>query len=66
LTSDNLNKIKTGMSKEEVKVILGEPSQIEQGETLGISGTTFYYKAGKTEAKVVFLNNGVMAKEGSF
>lgn len=66
LTNENLAKVKTGMSESEVKAILGSPTQVETGEALGIRGTTYYYKSGDTQVKIVFVNDGVVTKEGSF
>ena len=66
LSNENLSRVKTGMSEVEVKSILGKPSRTETGETLGIRGTTYYYESGGAEVKIVFLNDSVMVKEGSF
>ena len=66
LTDDNLAKVRTGMSASEVKAILGKPDREETSETLGIRATTYYYKNGAGEAKITFLNDGVMVKEGAF
>ena len=66
LTSENLAKVQMGMSQAEVEKILGKPTQIETGNMLGMSGTTYTYTKGKTEVKIVFLNDGVMNKSGSF
>jgi outer membrane protein assembly factor BamE (lipoprotein component of BamABCDE complex) len=66
LNNENLTKIKNGQTEEEVTAILGKPDRIETGETLGLRGTTYYYSGNGAEVKVVFLNNSVMAKEGSF
>jgi hypothetical protein len=54
------------MTETDVQKILGKPDSVETGETVGIRGTTYYYKSGDTQVKVIFLNNAVMAKEGSF
>lgn len=66
LSNENLSKVKNGQTEEEVKAILGKPDRVETGETLGLRGTTYYYSGHGAEVKVVFLNNSVMAKEGSF
>lgn len=66
LTNENLDKVKAGMSETEVKKILGNPEKVATSETLGIRGTSYYYKNGSKEVKILFLNNNVMAKEGSF
>ncbi len=66
LTNDNLNKVHNGMSQAEVQAILGKPSRVESGETLGIRGTTFYYDAKGASVQIVFLNDAVLVKQGSF
>jgi outer membrane protein assembly factor BamE (lipoprotein component of BamABCDE complex) len=66
LTNDNLNKIKTGMTQVQVKEVLGTPSRSETGSTLGVEGATFYYSKSGTEVKIVFLNDAVILKSGSF
>jgi outer membrane protein assembly factor BamE (lipoprotein component of BamABCDE complex) len=64
LTQSNLDKIKTGMTKEEVQHILGKPTRADSATVLGMSGTEFYYKAGNTEITVTFVNDAVVAKNG--
>ena len=66
MNSENLQKVKIGMSEKEVKGLLGSPTSITTGETLGIRGTTFHYKKGGSEVEVVFLNDGVITKSGEF
>jgi outer membrane protein assembly factor BamE (lipoprotein component of BamABCDE complex) len=66
LNNQNLDKVKTGMKKAEVEAILGRPNRSESGSVLGIEGTTYYYKSGNSEVQVVFVNDSVMSKAGSF
>lgn len=66
LTNDNLNKVHNGMSQAEVKKVLGNPTRVESSETLGIRGTTFYYDAKGASVQIVFLNDSVLVKQGSF
>ncbi len=66
LTNANLDQVHNGMTDTQVESILGKPTRIETGETLGIRGTTFYYQKGGADVQIVFLNNGVMIKQGTF
>jgi len=66
LTNANLDQVHNGMTDSQVEAILGKPTRIETGETLGIRGTTFYYQKGGADVQIVFLNNGVMIKQGTF
>lgn len=66
LTSENLQKIQNGMTTDEVKAILGKPTDVQSQSALGISGTTFIYHTNSSDVKIVFLNDKVMAKEGEF
>jgi hypothetical protein len=67
LTEDNLQKIHNGMTTDEVKAILGEPSSSETGNALGIiSGTTYTYHTDKSDVKITFVNDKVIATEGDF
>jgi hypothetical protein len=66
LTSDNLSHIKPGMTSKEVKTILGDPTETESQATLSISGTTYVYRSGESEVKVVFLNDKVTAVQSHF
>ena len=66
VTSQNIDKIKVGMTSDQVKVILGQPNDSKTQGALGLSSTTFTYKKGSSEVTVVFLNDKVMAKNGEF
>ncbi len=66
LSNDNLNKVHNGMSTAEVQKILGKPTRVESGETLGIRGATFYYETKGASVQIVFLNDAVLVKQGSF
>lgn len=65
LTAENLAKVQTGMSEDQVRAILGTPSEIETASFLGVSGTTWLYKSGKNEAKIVFVNGQVFQSSGT-
>jgi len=67
LTEDNLEKVHNGMSPDEVKAILGEPTSSQTGNALGIiSGTTYIYHTDKSDVKITFVNDKVISTEGSF
>jgi len=66
LTAENLVAVKPGMSPEEVRKILGKPHQVETGEMIGLSNTTFTYKKGDVQVVVGFINDKVTYKKGSF
>jgi hypothetical protein len=66
LTQPNLDKIHNGMTTDEVKTILGDPTSSDSGSALGISGTTFTYHTDKSDVKITFVNDKVIATEGSF
>ncbi|MCE0483020.1 MAG: outer membrane protein assembly factor BamE [Methylacidiphilales bacterium] len=66
LTEANLEKIHNGMTTDEVKAILGPPSETESSGALGITGTTYSYHSGSSDVKITFLNDKVIATEGQF
>jgi len=66
LSSKNLEKIQSGMSPDEVKAILGPPTDVQSQGALGFSSTTYTYHTSSADVKIVFLNEKVMAKEGNF
>ncbi len=66
LTNENLAKVTLGMKEDEVTQILGKPNRTDISETLGIRSTAFYYKQGDREVKIIFINDKVFSKEGSF
>ncbi|NJK93335.1 MAG: outer membrane protein assembly factor BamE [Blastochloris sp.] len=66
LNAENFSKIKTGMSEQEVRQILGKPSKVEEAEVLGLQAKTFIYENKPEPVKVSFINNSVSSKHGSF
>jgi hypothetical protein len=66
LTEANLEKIHNGMTVDEVKAILGDPTSVQSSGMLGITGTTFTYHSGNSDVKISFLNEKVIATEGDF
>ena len=66
LTEDNLQKIHSGMTTDEVKTILGTPTDVQSSGALGITGTTYTYHTDKSDVKITFLNDKVIGTEGDF
>jgi hypothetical protein len=66
LTQENLDKVHSGMTVDEVKSVLGSPTDIESANMLGFKSTTFVYHTKSADVKVTFLNDKVMACEGEF
>ena len=66
LTQDNLSKVHNGMTNDEVKSLLGDPTTSQSGSFLGQSGTEFVYHTDKSDVKIDFVNDKVIATSGSF
>ena len=67
LTETNLQKIHNGMTPDEVKAVLGDPTSSQTGSALGIiSGTTYVYHTDASDVKITFVNDKVIATEGEF
>ncbi|SDT88865.1 hypothetical protein SAMN05444156_0452 [Verrucomicrobium sp. GAS474] len=68
LTQANLDRVQTDMSPAMVKSILGEPSE-SKTEAIPIVGgtqTTYIYRNNSSEVKIVFKNDQMKEKTGSF
>jgi len=68
LNQDNLNKIHDDMSQTEVRTIMGAPTESKE-EPIPIVGgtqTTYTYRNSTSEAVIVFKNDKVKAKHGTF
>jgi outer membrane protein assembly factor BamE (lipoprotein component of BamABCDE complex) len=66
LTEDNLQKVHNGMTTDEVKTILGEPTSSQTGGALGITGTTYTYHTSTSDVTITFVNDKVVTTEGEF
>ncbi|TJZ75554.1 DUF3862 domain-containing protein [Chitiniphilus eburneus] len=62
LSPENYAKIETGMAREQVVDILGEPDQSDGASLLGISGERATWESGGTTVTVQFVNDKVMTK----
>ena len=66
LTRANFDKVSNGMTVEEVKKLLGEPTSVETLSVPVLGTVTRYgYKTDKGEASVIFRDNQVQSKAGS-
>ena len=66
LNAEDFAKIKTGMTTKQISMMIGPPDeQMSQG-ALNLTGTTYIYHHGKSDVKLVFLNDKLIAKEGQF
>lgn len=63
LSETQFAKIENGMTEEQVKALIGDPSKIDTGSAIGISGTSYHYTDGKVNATVAFLNGKVIGKQ---
>ena len=68
LTQANLDKVSTDMSKAEVEAIFGQPtsSHDEPIPIVGGTQTTYNYVSGSSAVTIVFKNDQVKAKSGTF
>jgi hypothetical protein len=68
LTQENLDKIQDDMSSTEVRSILGAPteSKDEPIPVVGGTKTTYTYRNDKSEVVIVFKNDQVKEKHGTF
>jgi hypothetical protein len=68
LTQANLDKIHDDMSQSEVKAIMGAPTDSKEEPIPIVGGTqvTYTYRNDKSEATIVFKNDQVKEKHGTF
>ena len=63
VTRENYNKINGGMTKQEVKSILGEPSYINETELFGMGKTeTYAYKEKDNAISIIFSDSKAYTK----
>jgi hypothetical protein len=63
VTQENFDKIQAGMSREEVKAILGEPTESSGVSVGAISGDTWLWKKNGTTITIQFVSGKVLAKQ---
>jgi hypothetical protein len=56
LTQDNFDKIQTGMTRAQVVIILGEPTESSSVDMAVFSGTVSKWKRGDVTITIQFLN----------
>jgi outer membrane protein assembly factor BamE (lipoprotein component of BamABCDE complex) len=66
LTVKNLDRVKIGMTQQEVKSILGNCTRKAAATSLGLHGSAWIYQQRATQVTVSFVNDGVVFKEGKF
>jgi hypothetical protein len=63
INQENYNKIQTGMTLEEVKAIIGEPTESKSAGISGlVSGTSAVWKGDSMTIDIKFLNDKVQLK----
>ncbi|HKE42554.1 MAG TPA: outer membrane protein assembly factor BamE [Casimicrobiaceae bacterium] len=65
LTQENFEKVREGMSQQEVRQILGEPADASGASLLGLSSGEAVWKDDKTTITIHFLNDRVVSKRMS-
>jgi hypothetical protein len=68
LTQVNLDRVQNDMSKADVEAIFGQPtsSSDQPIPIVGGTQTTFTYQAGNSAVTIIFKNDQVKAKSGTF
>ena len=68
VTPEKISKIKPAMKPSEVEAILGQPtsSQSQPIPIVGGTQTTYTYQSGNSAVTIVFKNNQVKEKSGTF
>jgi len=65
ISKENFDKIKTGMTEDEVQAVLGPPTESTGVDVTVFSGTTSLWKKGDTLISIQFVNRKVVAKQFS-
>jgi outer membrane protein assembly factor BamE (lipoprotein component of BamABCDE complex) len=65
LTQDNFDKIQIGMTRAQVVIILGNPTESSSMDMAVFSGTVSKWKQGDVIITIHFVNNQVVAKQFS-
>jgi hypothetical protein len=62
ITQDNFSRIQEGMSEQEVIALLGEPTEANSVNLLGVSGTSSRWVGSDAEITIRFVNGKVALK----
>jgi hypothetical protein len=62
ITQDNFAKIHEGMTEQEVIALLGEPTEANSVNVLGVSGTSARWAGNDAEITIRFVNGKVALK----
>lgn len=63
VTQENFDKIQAGMSREDVKAILGEPTESSGVSVGALSGDSWVWKKDGTVITIQFVGGKVLAKQ---
>jgi len=63
INQDNFEKVQTGMTMAQVKVILGNPTESSSVDVAVFSGTVSKWQAGDLIITIQFVNGKVVAKQ---
>jgi len=63
INQDNFDKVQTGMTMAQVKVILGNPTESSSVDVAVFSGTVSKWQAGDLIITIQFVNGKVVAKQ---
>lgn len=63
ITQENFDKVQPGMTQEEVKAILGAPTESSAASIGPISGGTWIWKTGDATIAIQFVSGTVLAKQ---
>jgi outer membrane protein assembly factor BamE (lipoprotein component of BamABCDE complex) len=63
LTQDNFDKIQIGMTRAQVVIILGNPTESSSVDMAVFSGTVSKWKQGDVTISIQFVNGKVVAKQ---
>ena len=62
ITQDNFSRIQEGMTEQEVIALLGEPTEANSVNVLGVSGTSSRWVGSDAEITIRFVNGKVALK----
>jgi hypothetical protein len=63
ITQENFDKVQPGMTQEEVKAILGAPTESSAAGIGPISGGTWIWKTGDATIAIQFVSGKVLTKQ---